>query len=205
MGSLLSLAVRLLVREVSLERGVLVPHASELAFFSVGGRRRGGPKFSGKARVAWLGALEVVARARRRRGATRAWWRQVATRRRRGARAWWCQVPARRVPARSGRHGASDGRHRRSDWTEPGPWWGRRQRRQSSAIDAGRRRRLPERRHAIGGTDDSATARRGRRRRCERVGLGGGRRATGVRRRGGDGVPSSTPYCWRIARRMDWR
>ena len=82
-----SLAARLLVREVSLERCVLVPHASELAFFPVGGRRRSGPEFRRKT-IARLGALEVVARARRRRGATRAWWRQVATRRRRRARAW---------------------------------------------------------------------------------------------------------------------
>ena len=39
-----SLAARLLVREVSLERCVLVPHAPELAFFAVRGRRRGGPR-----------------------------------------------------------------------------------------------------------------------------------------------------------------
>ena len=73
-----SLAARLLVREVSLERGVLVPHAPELAFFAVRGRRRGRPEFPREARIARLGALEVVARARRRRGTSRAWWRQVA-------------------------------------------------------------------------------------------------------------------------------
>ena len=70
-----SLAARLLVREVPLERCVLVPHAPELAFFPVGGRRRGPPEVGRKTRVARLGALEVVARAWRRRGASRAWWR----------------------------------------------------------------------------------------------------------------------------------
>ena len=73
-----SLAARLLVREVSLERCVLVPHASELAFFSVGGRRRSGPELRRKTR---LRTLEVVARARRRRGASRPWWRHVSTER----------------------------------------------------------------------------------------------------------------------------
>ncbi len=40
----LTLAARLLVREVPLERCVLVPHAPELAFFAVRGRRRGRPE-----------------------------------------------------------------------------------------------------------------------------------------------------------------
>ena len=81
-----SLAARLLVREVPLERRVLVPHAPELAFFAVRGRRRGPAEIGREARIARLGALEVVSRARRRRGASRAWLRQVATRRRRRAR-----------------------------------------------------------------------------------------------------------------------
>ena len=53
----LTLAVRLLVREVPLERCVLVPHASELAFFPVGGRRRGRPELRRKT-IARLRALE---------------------------------------------------------------------------------------------------------------------------------------------------
>ena len=43
-----SLAARLLVREVPLERCVLISHAPELTFFAIRGRRRGRPEFRRK-------------------------------------------------------------------------------------------------------------------------------------------------------------